>query len=82
MYYIYWVILRRVQYLDCIASKDRMTDEIHLIHSFINGTTAFVGPRPLLLFRNIFYIVGRTPRTGDQPVERPLPTHRQHNSRS
>jgi hypothetical protein len=24
----------------------------------------------------ILYIVGRTPWTGDQPVARPLPTHR------
>jgi hypothetical protein len=31
---------------------------------------------PLLQFRNIFYTDGRTPRTGDQPVTRPLPTHR------
>jgi hypothetical protein len=30
---------------------------------------------PLLQFRNLFYTGGRTPRTGDQPVVRPLPTH-------
>jgi hypothetical protein len=36
----------------------------------------FVGPWPLLQFRNIFYTDGRTPRTSDQPVVGPLPTHR------
>jgi hypothetical protein len=33
------------------------------------------GPRPLFQFF-ILYTVGRTPCTGDQPVARPLPTHR------
>jgi hypothetical protein len=32
----------------------------------------FVGPWPVYNFL-IFYTVGRTPRTGDQPVARPLP---------
>jgi hypothetical protein len=36
----------------------------------------FVGPWPLLQFRKLFYTDGRTPWTGDQPVARPLPTHR------
>jgi hypothetical protein len=36
----------------------------------------FVGPWPLLQFRNHFYTVCRTPWTSDQPVARPLPTHR------
>jgi hypothetical protein len=35
----------------------------------------FVGPWPLLQFLDL-YTVGRTPWTGDQPVARPLPTHR------
>jgi hypothetical protein len=35
----------------------------------------FVGPWLLFSFF-IFYTVGRTPWTGDQPVARPLPTHR------
>jgi hypothetical protein len=30
----------------------------------------------LLQFRNLFYTDGRTPWTGDQPVTRPVPTHR------
>jgi hypothetical protein len=49
------------------------------IHSFIHSSMAlqpFVGPRPLLQFRNLFYTDGRTPCTSDQPIERPLPTHR------
>jgi hypothetical protein len=36
----------------------------------------FVGPWPLLQFRNRFHTNGRTPWTGDQPVARPLPIHR------
>jgi hypothetical protein len=36
----------------------------------------FVGPWPLIQFRNHFYTDGRTPWTSDQPVARPLPTHR------
>jgi hypothetical protein len=36
----------------------------------------FVGPWPLLQFHNLFYTDGRTPWTSDQPVARPLPTHR------
>jgi hypothetical protein len=35
----------------------------------------FVGPWPLFSFL-ILYTVGRTPWRGDQPVARPLPTHR------
>jgi hypothetical protein len=50
-----------------------------LFNSFINSSIAlqsFVGPWPLLQFPNVFYTDGRTPWTGDQPVVRPLPTHR------
>jgi hypothetical protein len=36
---------------------------------------AFVGPWPHFQFLYL-YAVGRTPWTGDQPVARPLPTHR------
>jgi hypothetical protein len=36
----------------------------------------FVGPWPLLQFRNRFYADSRTPWTSDQPVARPLPTNR------
>jgi hypothetical protein len=46
---------------------------------FIHSSMAlqpFVRPWPLLQFRNLFYTVGRTPWTSDQPVARPLPTHR------
>jgi hypothetical protein len=35
----------------------------------------FVGLRPLFQFL-IFYVVGRIPWAGDQPVARPLPAHR------
>jgi hypothetical protein len=36
----------------------------------------FVWPWPLLQFRDLFYTDGRHPWTSDQPVARPLPTHR------
>jgi hypothetical protein len=36
----------------------------------------FVGPWPLFQFLDLFYTVGRTLWTGDQPVARPLPAHR------
>jgi hypothetical protein len=36
----------------------------------------FVGPSPLLQFRNLFCTDSRTPWMGDQPVAKPLPTHR------
>jgi hypothetical protein len=36
----------------------------------------FVGPWLLLQLHNLFYIVGRTSWTGDQPIARPLPRHR------
>jgi hypothetical protein len=36
----------------------------------------FLRPWPLLQFRNLFYTHCTTPWTGDQPVARPLPTHR------
>jgi hypothetical protein len=47
------------------------------IHSFINGCIQpFIGPWPFLQFRNLCYTDGRTHWMGDQPVARPLPTHR------
>jgi hypothetical protein len=49
------------------------------VHSFIHSSMLlqhFVRPWPLLQFHNPFYKDGRTPWTGDQPVTKPLPTHR------
>jgi hypothetical protein len=46
-----------------------------IIHSSV-ALQPFVGPWPLLQFRNIFYTDGRTPWMSDQPVTRPLTTHR------
>jgi hypothetical protein len=48
----------------------------HFIHSSMALKPSFFGPWPLLQFRNLFYAVGRIPWTGDEPVARPLPTHR------
>jgi hypothetical protein len=44
-------------------------------HLSIYGSIAVIGPWPLFQFLNL-HIVGRTPWTGDQPVARPLLTHR------
>jgi hypothetical protein len=52
----------------------RLTICIHFIHQWLYSPS--VGPWPLLRFRNLFYTDGRTPWTSDQPVARPLPTHR------
>jgi hypothetical protein len=51
------------------------------VRSFIHSSMALqpsVGPWPLFFFFSfvILYTVGRTPRTGDQPVARPLYAHR------
>jgi hypothetical protein len=43
--------------------------------SIFLGLYSTCGPWPLFQFLNL-YTVGRTPWTGDQPVARPLPTHR------
>jgi hypothetical protein len=45
------------------------------IYLSIHVSTAFVEPWPLLSFL-IFYTVGRTPWTRDQPVAMPLPAYR------
>jgi hypothetical protein len=37
---------------------------------------AHSGPWCLIQFRNHFFTHGRSPRTSDQPVARPLPKHR------
>jgi hypothetical protein len=50
-----------------------------LSNEFIHSTMVlqpFVGPWPLLQFRNLFYRDGRTPWPSDQPVARSLPVHR------
>jgi hypothetical protein len=47
---------------------------ISFIHQWLFST--FVGPWPLLLFRNLFYVDYRDPWTSDQAVVSPLPTHR------
>jgi Txe/YoeB family toxin of Txe-Axe toxin-antitoxin module len=52
----------------------KVSDDDVLIYSSM-ALQPLVGPSPLLQFRNLFYTDGRTPWTGDQPVERPLPKH-------
>jgi hypothetical protein len=48
---------------------------VHVFHSSM-VVEPFVGPWPLFHFRNLFYTDSRIPWTNDQPVARPLPTHR------
>jgi hypothetical protein len=48
---------------------------ISIVHSSM-ALEPFVEPWPLLQFRNLFYTDGRIPWTSDQPVAKPLPTHR------
>jgi hypothetical protein len=51
--------------------------ECYLIHSLINQWLykPLCWAWPALQFRNLYYTVGSTPWTSDQPVARPLPTH-------
>jgi hypothetical protein len=66
-------IFLHVEYL-CIITQHQLKV---FNHSFIHSAMTlqpFVGPWPLLQFRNHFYTDGRTPWTSDQPVTRPLPT--------
>jgi hypothetical protein len=58
-----------LSYRICIGSNS------FFIHSSV-VLQPFVGPWPLLQFRNLFHIDGRTPWTRNQPVARPLPTHK------
>jgi hypothetical protein len=52
---------------------------VYVCTYFINSSIvlqSFVGPWPLLQFRNLFYTDSRAPWTSDQLVARPLLTHR------
>jgi hypothetical protein len=49
--------------------------KIFVLSLSVYGSTDLVGLGRFFSFL-ILYTVGRTPWTGDQPVERPLPTHR------
>jgi hypothetical protein len=61
------------------ASQVNVSAHIHvssLINSFTHSSMALQWLWPLLQFRNLFYTDGRSPWTSDQPVARPLPTHK------
>jgi hypothetical protein len=52
---------------------------LQFIHSVVHSSMTLqllVGPWPFLQFRILFNKDGSTPWTSDQPVARPLPTHR------
>jgi hypothetical protein len=71
-----------IDYMESVVVYDisrRARGSTFILHSFIHSSMAlqpFVGPWPLLQFRNLFYIDGRTPWKRDQPVAWTLPTHR------
>jgi hypothetical protein len=58
-----------------LPSKDQAHIRQLFYSSDIMTLQSFVWPWPLFQFLNL-YTVGRTPWTRDQPVARPLPTHR------
>jgi hypothetical protein len=62
-------------YFPILSQMNPVDTHFHSFHSSL-ALQRFVGPWPLLQFRNLFYTVGMTPWTGDQPIARPLPTHR------
>jgi hypothetical protein len=59
----------------CISMPCTTVIRLSFIHSSM-VLQLFVGPWPLLQFRNLLHTDGRAPWTSDQPVARPLPTHR------
>jgi hypothetical protein len=61
-----------------VSKEEKINVNILDEHSFIHQWlySPFIGPWPPVQFRNIFYTVGRTTWTSDQPVAKPLPTHR------
>jgi hypothetical protein len=74
------VLVANVESILCLIRitpwKRMRTDEASIhFHSSV-ALQPFVEPWPLLQFRNLSYTDGRTPRTSDQPVARPLPTHK------
>jgi hypothetical protein len=52
-----------------------MTGYYYYYYYYYYGSTAVLDPGRFFSFL-ILYTVGRTPWTGDQPIARPLPTHR------
>jgi hypothetical protein len=58
-----------------VASQEGLSSLSKQVSKYLWLYSRFVGPWPLFSFL-ILYTVGRTSWTGDQPVSRPLPTHR------
>jgi hypothetical protein len=74
---IYLLCLRKANTLS-INTHDIMSTSLFVCLSIylpIYGTTALWDLGPFFSF-SVLYTVGRTPWTGDQPVARPLSTHR------
>jgi hypothetical protein len=58
------------------ASTYTNTQAYFCNHCLSMARQPFVAPWTLLQFHYLFYTDGSAPWTGDQPVARPLPTHR------
>jgi hypothetical protein len=73
-------VLKYINFINCFTTLPCISLIcIAVVASFIHSSMAllsFVGPWPLLQFRNLFYTDGRTPWTSDRPVARPLPKQR------
>jgi hypothetical protein len=70
----FWIeIVRKNETLLCSVNISAMSySSVHLLLLWLYSPC---GPWPLFQFTNL-YTVGRNPWTGDQPVARPLPTHK------
>jgi hypothetical protein len=79
-----WTKRKRPKYLTKIRkniislSLKLRVETVNFYHSFIHQWlySPLLGSGLFFGFVIFFYTVGRTPRTGDQPVARPLPIHR------
>jgi hypothetical protein len=74
-----WIVT--VQFLVCIPFRVNTVSLIYIIIIIfiiiiIKTLQPFVGPWPPFQFLDPIHTIGRTPWTGDQPVWKPLPTHR------
>jgi hypothetical protein len=58
-----------------LLGRPARSQSLYRLDLSIYGSIDLVGPGLFFSFL-ILYTAGRTPRTGDQPVARPLPTHR------
>jgi hypothetical protein len=70
---VWWELTRTDRKQKKRMSYDSVGSYVTSLHQWFHGPLLGHG---LFISFLIFYTVGRTPWTGDQPVARPLPTHR------